>query len=238
MKRRRKISSAAVALLPLALLTVVSCSEATNTANTTSSENAATTEDRSPAQATNNDDISPNTLSPDPAFDPLLSTLKQMTTAPIMLPATLPPQLKNVAIGNDPNNEGGPYTTSGNGYTILFLNPSAYPPPDPTQIIQPYAHYKVSGTLTASPDSDHEPSLDSSGATTYQLGNVTLPNGSVADLKRVVPPEGANYVPFTEGTFEEEGERYMLRTEIDTPEGDLARQILSTMVRVPDGTKA
>jgi hypothetical protein len=47
-----------------------------------------------------------------------------------------------------------------------------------------------------------------------------------------VPPEGANYVPFVLGTFEEEGERYTLSVEVDTPEGELARQVLSTMVRV------
>jgi hypothetical protein len=34
--------------------------------------------------------------------------------------------------------------------------------------------------------------------------------------------------------FEEEGERYTLSIEVDTPEGDLARQVLSTVVRGPE----
>lgn len=230
-------------ILSLALLiTVASCSGSTeDTANTTqgsedtassaaSQGTVATTENTSPAKAPPD---SPSPLSPDPAFDPLLGTLEQMTTAPIMLPATLPTQLKSVVIGNDPNNASGPYTTGGDKYTILFLNPDAYPPPDPSQIVQPYAHYRVAGTLTASPSSAPEPNFGGGGATVYQLENVALPDGAVANLQRVVPPQGANAVPFTVGTFEEEGERYTLRIETDTPEGDLARQALSTMVRVP-----
>jgi hypothetical protein len=49
------------------------------------------------------------------------------------------------------------------------------------------------------------------------------------------PPQGANYGPFTVGSFEEKGERYTVLIENDSPEEgeDLARQILSTMVRVP-----
>src|SRR5215207_1338116 len=100
------------------------------------------------AQVTITDGASPASLPPDPAFDPLLPTLREMTTALIMLPATLPPKLKSVAIGNDLDNQDSADTTSGDKYTILFLNPDAYPPPDLTQIVQPYAHYKVLGTLT------------------------------------------------------------------------------------------
>lgn len=233
MKLGQKTLSVAAVLLPLALLTVASCSGTTNTGDTASSEDTASTvEEARSADTAITDSASPNALSPDPAFDPLLPTLRQMTTAPIMLPATLPPQLKSIVIGDDPNNEGGPYTTGGDRYTILFLNPDAYPPPDPTRIVQPYAHYRVSGTLTASPSGAPEPDFGG-GATTYQLGSVALPDDTIADLRRVEPPEGANYVPFTVGAFEEEGERYTLRIEVDSPQGDLARQVLSTMVRVP-----
>jgi hypothetical protein len=154
---------------------------------------------------------------PDPAFDPLLSTLREMTTAPIMLPANLPSELKNVAIGS---------TTHGDEYTILFQ----FDPPDPDQIVQDYVHANVPGTLVAEPAS--APMLDPSagGADVKDLGNVTLPNGTVADLKRVEPPEGTNSVPFTYCTFEEGGHRYTLRLEIDSPTGRLARQTLSTMI--------
>ena len=53
-------------------------------------------------------------------------------------------------------------------------------------------------------------------------------------IEQVVSPEGANYVLFTVGMFEEQGKRYILSIEVDTPEGDLARQVLSTMVREPE----
>jgi hypothetical protein len=122
-------------------------------------------------------------------------------------------------------------------YTILFLNPNASPPTGSTQIVQPYVHYKVAGTLTAVPVSvppQPDPSsFSAGGATVQRLENVSLPDGTAANLERVVPPEGANYVPFVLGMFEEEGERYTLSIEVDTPEGELARQALSTMVRVP-----
>ena len=42
------------------------------------------------------------TLPPNAAFDQLLPTLEQMTTAPIMLPASLPTRIKNVAIEKIP----------------------------------------------------------------------------------------------------------------------------------------
>ena len=227
-----------ITILPLTLLTVASCSA--------DNDDMATTPDASEGSATTAESISseskslaviPPESSPDPAFDPLLSTLRQMTTARIMLPATLPPQLKSVVIGNEPNNEGSPYTTSGDMYTILFLNPNASPPTGSTQIVQPYVHYKVAGTLTAVPVSvppQPDPSsFSAGGATVQRLENVSLPDGTAANLERVVPPEGANYVPFVLGMFEEEGERYTLSIEVDTPEGELARQALSTMVRVP-----
>jgi hypothetical protein len=142
-----------------------------------------------------------------------------------------------VVIGNEPNNEGSPYTTSGDIYTILFLHPNASPPPAPTQIVQPYVHYKMAGTLTAVPASEPpqpDPSrFSTGGATVQRLENVSLPDGTAANLERVVPPDGANYIPFVLGTFEEEGERYTLNIEVYTPEGELARQVLSTMVKVP-----
>jgi len=89
------------------------------------------------------------------------------------------------------------------------------------------------GRLTSSPAS--APLLDPTNGlgTPYQLGEVTLPNGTVATLEVLEPPSGANYGPFTVGTYEEEGQRYTVMIENDTPEGEITRQILSTMVRVP-----
>jgi hypothetical protein len=195
---------AAATLMILALLAIFSCAAREEPSHSAREE--------SPRAA-------PEEL--DPAFDPLLSTLREMTTAPIMLPANLPPELKNVAIASD---------THGDMYTILFLAEEAYPKPDPDQIVQDYAHYKVPGTLMAEPANVPMPDFSAGGAEVTDLGNVTLPNCTVADLKRVEPPEGTNAVPFTYGTFEEGGHRYTLRLEIDSPTGRLARQTLSTMV--------
>jgi hypothetical protein len=150
-------------------------------------------------------------------------------------PARFPPELKNVAIASDVRQDNNPYndsfreTTHEDKYTILFLAKEAYPKPDPDQIVQDYAHYKVPGTLMAEPASVPMLDLGAGGADVTDLGNVTLPNGTVADLKRVEPPEGTNAVSFTYGTFEG-GHRYTLRLEIDSPTGRLTRQTLSTMV--------
>ena len=207
-----------VAVLPLTLLTVASCSA-------TGGDTATSTEDTLQAQATTTDNISP---APNPAFDPLLPTLQQMTTAPIMLPASLPSEIKSVAIEQDPNEN--PYTTGGDKYTILFSHSDQ----DPNQIVRPYVHYMTAERLTASP-ANASPLDPTNGLGTppHQLGNVALPDGTVADLKQLEPPSGANYGPFTVGTFEEEGERYTVMIENDSPNGDSTREILSTMVRVP-----
>ena len=223
MKLDPKTLRASVVLLPLALLVLASCSETADIGDTSTSEKAAASTEKATA-----DKASPDAPSaPDPAFDSLLPTLHQMTTAPIMLPTSLPPEVGSVAIEQDPNET--PYTTGGDRYTILFLHPGT----DPSQIVRPYVHYMTLGRLTASPASTPEPDPTNGLGTTYQLESVTLPDGNVADLKRLEPPQGANYGPFTVGTFEEGGVRYTVLIENDSPEGDVARQILSTMVRVP-----
>jgi hypothetical protein len=220
-----KTFDAVIVLLPLTLvaIAVLSCSATEGTGDTPSSDNGATTAE-----------VASSDLSPDPAFDPLLGTLQQMTTAPIMLPATLPPELKNVAIANDVKaddstlNDDTPQTTRGDKYTIMFLTEDA------KQIVQQYSHASVSGTLMAEPTSTPLVDFTLAGAKVVDLGNVTLPDGTVADLKRVEPPEGTNGVPFSLGMFEKGSERYTLRIEfIDSPSGHLARQTLSTMVEVP-----
>ena len=184
----------------------------------TATTEAGTATSESPASAT----------SPDPAFDPILPTLQQMTTAPIMLPASLPQEIKSVGI-EEKASEADPYATEGDKYSILLL----YEDTAPNQAIKPYVHYMAAGRIVAWPASapPHDPT--NGDGTPYQLGNVTLPDGTVADLKKLEPPQGANYGPFTVGTFEEEGERYTVMIEGDSPEGDMTRQLLSRMVRVP-----
>ncbi len=214
MKLNLKTLSAAVVLLPLALLIMLaSCSGTSDTGDTSSSEDAAT----------------PATLSPDSAFDPLLPTLRQMTTAPIMLPASLPQEIKSVGI-EEKASEADPYATEGDKYSIVLL----YDDTAPNQVIKPYIHVAAAGRIVAWPASAPLPDPTNGLGTPQQLEDVALPDGTVANLERLEPPQGANYGPFTVGTFEEEGERYTVIIENDTSEGDMTRQILSTMVRVPD----
>ncbi len=89
------------------------------------------------------------------------------------------------------------------------------------------------GRLTASPACALQPDPTNGLGTPLQLESVIIPDSAVAALEQLEPPQGANYGPFTVGTFEEEGERYTVLIENDTPEGDLARHILSAMVKVP-----
>lgn len=164
---------------------------------------------------------------PNPAFDPLLPTLQEMTAAPIMLPATLPPELKNVVIGDDQRGTDR-YTTSESRYTILFLSLGGYPPPDPTQIVQPFVHAYTRGTLIAAPAS-YPPEPDY-GPPVRDLGEVALPDGTIATLQRFRGGMNRQYVV---GTFEAGGVRYKVDMEGDTYDGTLTQQVLSTMVKVP-----
>jgi len=145
-----------------------------------------------------------------------------------MLPASLPPQIESVGI-EEKASEADPYATEGDRYSIVLL----YADTAPDQTIKPYVHYMAAGRITAWPVSSSEPDPTNGLGTPYQLEGVTLPDDTVADLKRLEPPQGANYGPFTVGTFEAEGERYTVMIENDSPEGDAVRQILSTMVKVP-----
>jgi hypothetical protein len=151
-----------------------------------------------------------------------------MTTAPIMLPASLPEKVGGVAIEKDPNKN--PYTTGGDRYTIMFL----YSKEDAKKVTQPYVHYMTLGTLTASPvNAPPLPDLSNELGKPHQLDDITLPDGTAAKMKRLVPPRGANYGAFTVGTFEKESYRYTVSIEDDTPNGAMTREILSTMVEVP-----
>jgi hypothetical protein len=237
-----KALSAVMLIHLLLLATLASCSGTSDTGDTSSNKDTASTTEQASsadtaatveditqqAQATTGN-AAPATVSPDSAFGPLLPTLRQMTTAPIMLPASLPAKVGSVAIEQDPN-EGNPHTTGGDKYTILFL----YSDPDPGQIVRPYVHYMTLGTLTAAPASTPTQDPTNGLGTPQQLEDVALPDGTRANLKRLDPPQGANYGPFTVGTFEEQDYRYTVLIENDSPEGDVTRQILSTMVRVPD----
>lgn len=153
--------------------------------------------------------------SPDPAFDPLLPTLRERTTAPIMLPAELPEELKNVAVDAD---------LSGDSYGILFLH-------RPTgNTVERYIHANDAGTLTASP----EPQETSEYFEATSEETVELPDGTEAKLRYMEPTLEGNYGPYWEGSFEKQGYTYTLSVPLADSSGDVARRALSTMVKVPD----
>jgi len=154
----------------------------------------------------------------DPAFDPLLPTLKQTTSAPIMLPSDLPEELKNVAVDAD---------QSGERYGILSLyEPSGL-------VVESYVHANDAGTLTAAPE---PPDSASEYFEATSEETVELSDGTEANLRYMEPKEGVlvNQGPFWEGSFEREGYTYVLRVPLQDPSGEIARRALSSMVEVPD----
>ena len=161
-----------------------------------------TTERRSPAppEATSGVTEDPEgaaTVSPDsppdPAFDRILPTLREATSAPIMLPAELPDELRNVAVDAD---------ASGDGYGVLFLA-------EPTgNVLEHYVRANDAGTLTASPEQEEKASeyFEATGVET-----VKLPDGTEATLRYMEPvTEGGNYGPHWEGEFERYGNTHTL----------------------------
>jgi hypothetical protein len=154
----------------------------------------------------------------DPVFDPLLPTLTEKTSVPIMLPSELPEELQNVAVDAD---------RSGEEYGILFLGePSG-------NIEQSYVHAYDIGTLIAAPEPQYGTS-DIFVVTSEET--VELPDGREATLRYMEPREGelVNQGPYWEGSFEKEGHTYFLTVAWADPSGDIARQTLSSMVEVPD----
>lgn len=109
---------------------------------------------------------------PDPAFDPLLKTLRSRTDVPVMLPAELPKELKNVAIDQD---------VKGDGYRILFLTG----PPDGATA--PYVRVYTNATLTVISEYQTEPNKLFQAASAE---DVRLPDGTEAQLRYMVPEGG------------------------------------------------
>jgi len=172
--------------------------------------------------------VSPD-ASPDPAFDLLLPTLKKMTDAPIMLPANLPEELKYVAVDSG---------TSGDKYSVFFLNVAN----KTGEVTQEFVGAAVRGDISAEPSGPGPQFPDyGPGVKQTSLGKVTLPDGTEATLNYYDPETN---VPFTAGSFVYQdpsaGRNYLYTVEIDrdSSQGDLIKQVLSTMVSVPDTVEA
>ncbi len=155
----------------------------------------------------------PQNATPDPAFGPILPTLRQTTTAPIVLPAELPEELRNVAVDVD---------RGGDEYGILFL----YRPTG--NVTESYVHANDVGTLTAAPGPGAADSQYFDATSTETVG---LPDGTEATLRYMEPNmEGGNQGPFWEGEFEKNGYTYTLRIPLNDPSGEVARRVLSSMI--------
>lgn len=165
----------------------------------------------SPSQTTSS--VSPGSP-PDAAFDALLPTLHETTTAPVMLPADLPYELQNVAVDAD---------MSGEEYGILFLG-------RPTgNVVESYIHANDAGTIRVPPDTND---LASEFFEATSVEDMSLSDGTAATLRYMEPTmEGGNYGPYWEGKFERDGYTYTLNSPL--PSEDVARRTLSSMVEVP-----
>lgn len=158
---------------------------------------------------------------PDPAFSRLLPVLRDRTEAPIMLPSSLPPELKDVAI--DRNLEG-------ESYSILF---KAGPPEG---VLDDYIRVETPGTLTAIPSSQVEETNDSYTATSSDT--ILLSDGTEARLRYMEPlGQVVNYGPYWEGNFEKDGYTYTLSVYLGQNGDEITRQVLSSIVSVPPDTE-
>lgn len=157
---------------------------------------------------------------PDPAFDAPLPTLRQSTTAPIMLPAELPEELSNAAVDS---------SSGGDEYGILFLA-------QPTgNVVEDYVHAYDAGTIRSTPNPEEvfQEFFDASRGET-----VELPDGTEATLRYLEPSmEGGNAAPFWEGRFEKEGQTYIVNVPLVDPNGEITRGLLTSMVEVAGSEK-
>lgn len=170
-----------------------------------------------PAPPTTSANVSPD-ASPDPAFDRLLEELHLSTTGTVMLPAVLPDELGNVAIRTGLNPGGS------NNYGIVSMSSptdDVYQFPDPATEL---------GRIGGGPMPLY--GLRSSNEPVESVETVLLPDGTEAELRYTVSQgEGAQW----EGHYVRDDYGYHIGTDAATdPDGSMARQMLSTMVEVPE----
>jgi len=161
-----------------------------------------------------------------PAFDPLLPTLKEMTSVPIILPAALPPGFQSVAIDE---------ATEGERYAILFLDDQA----ESREIVQPFVDAWVDGTLEATPAKEGDPVLPEYGPDFEMLssGEIPFTNGALGVYGCYEPPPGTSG-RFCVGAYTRQGYQYTLTLERPTPPEEEIQQVLSSMVPASGETKS
>lgn len=154
---------------------------------------------------------------PHPAFDSLLPTLAEMTSAPIMVPSDLPAQFQDVAIDE---------TTEGGEYSILFLDDQA----ESGEIVQPFVDAWVDGTLEAAPVVEGEPELPDYGPD-FELTSgqaMTFVDGAVGAYNCYEPSSGTGG-PLCVGAYTLNDYRYRLTLEGPTPPEEEIEQMLVSM---------
>lgn len=154
-------------------------------------------------------------LSPHPAFDLLLPTLREMTNAPIMLPAELPDDMDIAAID-------GYLTDDEQKYGIVFTY-------GPTEVVAEPPNAQILGTLSAYPGDDD---VANQNFDAEEVEDVELSDGTRATLRRMVPAGRAgSQGPFWEGKFDKAGYSYRLMiTKTEDITKDEVQQVLSTMI--------
>jgi len=156
---------------------------------------------------------------PHPAFDPLLPTLSGMTSAPVVLPADLPPGFRDVAIDE---------ATQGDDYAILFLSDGA----ESSDVVQPFVNAWVGGTLEAAPVVEGEPELPDQGSDfEFSSGQAMSFEGAVGAYNCYEPSPGYGGTggPFCEGAYTKGDYRYTLTLEGSTPPEEEMNEMLSSM---------
>ncbi len=162
---------------------------------------------------------------PDAAFDGLLPDLRAITADTIMLPAVLPEDLGNPAIwGVRPTEEAMIYPEYGIVFADMTLDDTFAEPP----------RAAMRGTLASAPVPAGMPENVPKGFEESNVEEVELPDGTVATLRYLTPIGTTNTPSQWEGRFEKDGSGYFLEIYGDESDSDNARQILMSMVKVPN----
>ncbi|MDQ3387802.1 MAG: hypothetical protein M3475_09460, partial [Actinomycetota bacterium] len=165
----------------------------------------------------------------DAAFDALLPDLKSITADTIMLPAELPADLGNPAIwGVRPTEETMIYPEYGIVFADMTFDDTFAKPP----------RVAMRGTLTSAPVPAGMPENVPEGFEESDIEEVSLPDGTVAKLRHLTPVGLTNTYPMWEGSFERDGAGYFLEVYGDKSAVETARQVLASMVKVPNDVSA
>jgi len=166
---------------------------------------------------------------PDAAFDALLPDLKSITADTIMLPAELPADLGNPAIwGVRPTEETMIYPEYGIVFADMTFDDTFAKPP----------RVAMRGTLTSAPVPAGMPENVPEGFEESDIEEISLPDGTVAKLRHLTPVGPTNTYPMWEGSFERDGAGYWLEVYGDKSAVETARQVLISMVKVPNDVSA